>query len=152
MVGDEGVGPLNARTVVSLSTLKHILPGYRVRQATGYAEGMPYPLFTVARQGKVVMTVVPDEKAKPHIAVVIVSDGEIMRRSGFPPDRRYVDVFPQSRQARCSAGVEEEAGLVFCLAPGLRHVWLAFPNADDSETASPLVQGKITSLRWFPDL
>lgn len=145
------LGPVGADTTFSLDALQAALPGFSLRRAEAFAEGMSYSVYEARRDAEGPAELVFDGDNGMLLAVRIRSAGLIDAAAdiGQPAGSagfEFGDCFP---------GVEERSGDVVCPdpAPNGLNYWIAVDYAGpDGELppAETIAAGQVYEINWQP--
>ena len=128
MLSVDGIGPINGDTPFNLHDITMAFQGLNVAQRINYAEGAEYPLITVSKDLKPLLTINPDAK-KEKVFSIMVHDNLIGNRLGNAIGSKFTDVYTFGATEACGAGSEELSGKVLCYAPKTGNVLYLFGGA-----------------------
>ncbi len=154
MLSVDGIGPINAQTPFNLHEINMAFQGFNVAQQTNYSEGEQYPVITVSKDLKKLLTINPDAKHE-KIFSVMVQDNLIGNRLGHSIGTKFVDIYTYGQASECAAGAEELSGKVLCYAPQTGNILYLFGgtwNGPDG-TVPPkdvLANWQLEAMIWKP--
>lgn len=154
MLSVDGIGPINAQTPFNLHEINMVFQGFNVAQQTNYSEGEQYPVITVSKDLKKLLTINPDAN-HDKIFSVMVEDNLIGNRLGHSIGMKFVDVYTYGQTSECAAGAEELSGKVLCYAPETGNILYLFGgtwNGPDG-TVPPkdvLADWQLEAMIWKP--
>jgi hypothetical protein len=125
MLSADGVGPLNGATPFNLHDITMAFQGLNVAQRTNFSEGAEYPVITVSKDLKPLLSINPDAKQE-KVFSIMVHDNLIGNRIGHPLGSKFTDVYSANSTEECGAGSEELSGKVLCYAPKTGNVLYLF--------------------------
>lgn len=128
MLSADGVGPINAETRFNLHDITMAFQSLNVTQQSNYTEGAAYPVITVKKDTKLLLTINPDAKQE-NIFSVMVHDNLIGNRLGHHIGMRFADIYTPAEPVECAGGAAEFAGKVLCYAPQAGNVLYQFKGA-----------------------
>lgn len=154
MLSVDGVGPINAQTPFNLHEITTAFQGLNVAQQTNYTEGEEYPVITVSKDLKKLLTINPDAKHE-KIFSVMVQDNLIGNRLGDSIGEKFVDIYTYGQTSECAAGAEELSGKVLCYAPQTGNILYLFGGTwNGPDGAVPpkdvLADWRLESMIWKP--
>jgi hypothetical protein len=125
MLSADGVGPINGETPFNLHDITMAFQGLNVAQRTNFSEGAEYPVITVSKDLKPLLSINPDVKQE-KVFSIMVHDNLIGNRIGHPIGAKFTDVYTANSTEECGAGSEELSGKVLCYAPKTGNVLYLF--------------------------
>ncbi len=154
MLSIGGVGPLNAQTPFNLHDITAVFPNLNVAQQTNFTEGQAYPIITVSKDLKLLLTINPELKHE-KIFSVMVHDNLIGNQLGVAIGMPFRDVYSYGHTEECAAASEELTGKVLCYAPRVGNILYLFSGKWSGPTnAIPpqevLGDWKIEAIIWKP--
>lgn len=154
MLSVDGVGPINAQTPFNLHEITVAFPALNVTQQKNYSEGEEYPVITVGKDLKSLMTINPDQ-AHQKIFSVMVHDNLIGNRLGHSIGTKFVDIYTYGQNSECAAGAEELSGKVLCYAPQTGNILYLFGGSWDGPDGSVppkdvLANWQLDAMIWKP--
>jgi hypothetical protein len=153
-LGEEGIGPITARTPFQVAALRRLLPEYSVARSRSGSEGEEFPVITVSRSGETLLVINPDGTGGDIASVVVTAKG-IKTRSGVTVGSGFTEALAGQTPKRCVAGEEEMSGSVICPAPKSRHITYVFRGEYDGPDGQlpplPVLRSwRISQLVWRP--
>lgn len=150
----DGVGPINAETRFNLHDITTAFQSLNVTQQTNYTEGVAYPVITVKKDTKLLLTINPDAK-QDKIFSVMAHDNLIGNRLGHHIGMRFADIYTTANEAECAGGTAEFAGKVLCYAPHAGNVLYQFKGAWNGATGQippqeVLANWELDAIVWKP--
>lgn len=150
----DGIGPINGDTPFNLHDITMAFQGLNVAQRTNYAEGKEYPVITVSKDLKPLLTINPDAK-QAKVFSVMVHDNLIVNRLGHPIGSKFTDVYTFGATEECAAGSEELSGKVLCYAPKTGNLLYLFGgtwNGPDGSVPPKdvLAKWQMEAIIWKP--
>ncbi|MBI5245059.1 MAG: DUF1131 family protein [Elusimicrobia bacterium] len=130
-VSAEGVGPLNAKTPFDAALIQEVLPGYVVTNDTSSTEGLQSPVIKVLDRQKEILVITPADRKT--IFSIRVKSGDVANALGPELGSAYSEIYKRGAAPHCSAGKEEESGLVVCPAPSAPNVLYVFESTEPSD-------------------
>lgn len=154
MLSVDGVGPLNAKTPFNLHLLTDAFQAFNVTQQTNFVGGNQYPVITVSKDLKPVLTINPDAK-HDKIFSVMVQDNLIGNQLGHPLGSKFSDIYAYGKTEKCAAGSEELSGKVLCYAPKAVNILYLFSGSwNGAKGQVPpkdvLANWNLESILWKP--
>jgi hypothetical protein len=152
-ISEAGVGPLNGNTPFNRKEVQKLLPSLKVKTNTSMTEGEEFPILEVSDKQGLLLTINPDGDAKRIYSIVAKSD-RVVNSLGHKIGQTYKAVYG-GRAAECEAGMEEQSGTVFCIAPNSKHVSYQFGSEHDGVDGEVpplkfLNKWKIRAVIWHP--
>lgn len=132
VVSTQGVGPLSAGTPFDAEAVREALPGYVVMTDSGSTEGLEFPVIKVLDKQKELLVITPADKTS--IFSIRVKSGQVDNTLGAELGASYAEVYKRGAAPDCTAGLEEESGLVICPAPSAPNVLYVFESTEPTDT------------------
>ncbi|HEY8099585.1 MAG TPA: DUF1131 family protein [Burkholderiaceae bacterium] len=150
-VSDAGVGPINAKTPFNQKAIQKLLPTLNVTKSVGSSEGEEFPVLEVSDKNGLLFTINSSEK---KIFSVVFEKDRVTNELGHKIGERYEKVY-KNGSGKCTAGLGEYSGSVFCSAPGSKHINYVFDgqwNGSESEVPPlKILNGwTISAIFWKP--
>lgn len=154
MLSVDGVGPINAQTPFNLHEIGLVFQGLNVTQQTNFSEGEQYPVITVKKDVKALLTINPDVKQE-KVFSVMVHDNLIGNRLGHAIGMKFADIYSPGQTEECAAGAEELSGKVLCYAPKTGNILYQFSGAWNGADAQVppkdvLANWQLEAMIWKP--
>ncbi|MGB3916614.1 DUF1131 family protein [Thiothrix litoralis] len=154
MLSVDGIGPINGETPFNLHDITMAFQGLNVAQRTNYADGEEYPVITVSKGMKPLLTINPDAKQE-KVFSVMVDDNLIGNRLGHSIGSKFTDVYTFGATEECAAGSEEFSGKVLCYAPKTGNVLYLFGGTWNGPNGSVppkdvLAKWQMEAIIWKP--
>lgn len=150
----DGVGPLNADIPFNLISIGDAFQDFNVAQETHFREGEQYPVITVKKKIKPMLSINPDHQ-RQRIFSVVVHDNLIGNRLGHGIGDSYKMIYTYGQTEECAPGIEEWSGKVMCYAPKTRNILYLFVgdwDGPDGEVPAPDVMADwaLEAIVWKP--
>ena len=154
-ISDAGVGPINSATRFNIHDITVAFPNYSVVEQLNFQEGESYPIISVSKGAKTLMTLNPTRDLK-SIYSVVVEDNLISNSLNHRIGTLFSDIFTnKDGKFNCQAGAEEMSGKVLCLPPNSANILYLFTgkwSGPDGETPPNdiLFGWELESIIWKP--
>ncbi|PWQ99803.1 DUF1131 family protein [Leucothrix pacifica] len=154
-ISNKGVGPINSTTRFNIHDITVAFPNYSVVQQLIFQEGESYPVISVSKGAKRLMTLNPTTDLN-SIYSVVVEDNLISNSLNHRLGTIFSDIFTDiTNNYTCQAGVEEMSGKVLCLPPQASNMLYLFTgkwSGPDGKTPPPdILRGwALESIIWKP--
>ena len=154
-ISNKGVGPINSSTRFNIHDITVAFPNYSVVEQLNFQEGESYPIISVSKGAKTLMTLNPTSDLK-SIYSVVVEDNLISNSLNHRLGTLFSDIFTDlSNSYTCQAGAEEMSGKVLCLPPksgNLLYLFTGKWSGPDGQTPpSEVLRGwALESIIWKP--
>lgn len=125
-VSDSGIGPITAESTFNIHVLTHAFPNFSVVEQLNFQEGESFPIITISKGAKTLMTINPTLDLK-SIYSVVVEDNLISNSLNHRLGTLFSDIYTESEDTyNCQPGVEEMSGKVLCLPPSASNMLYLF--------------------------
>ena len=154
-VSNQGVGPINHSTRFNIHDITVAFPNYSVVEQLNFQEGESYPIISVSKGTKTLMTLNPTMDLK-SIYSVVVEDNVIGNSLNHRLGTLFSDIFTDSsNNFNCQAGVEEMSGKVLCMPPKSGNILYLFngkwSGPDGKIPPATVLHGwELESIIWKP--
>lgn len=116
-VSELGVGPITAATPFNIHQVTLAFPNYSVVEELNFQEGEKYPIISVSKGAKTLITINPSLDLK-SIYSIVVEDNLIHNSLNHRLGTLFNNIYKDEKAGyKCQAGTEEMSGKVLCLAP-----------------------------------
>lgn len=155
IVTNNGVGPINSSTRFNIHDITVAFPNYSVVEQLNFQEGESYPIISVSKGAKTLMTLNPTLDLK-SIFSVVVEDNLITNGLNHRLGTLFSDIFTDGdNNFTCQPGTEEMSGKVLCLPPGSSNMLYLFngkwSGPDGQIPPTPILYGwALESIIWKP--
>ena len=138
LVTDDGIGRLTAHTPYTAAAVSAALGGLPVKAATIYYAHIAIPALEATRDGQRVLLAFKRE-GSVDVARATAYAPDSVTSTGVAMGTPMSEVFEELPDSSCRNGLDRQAGLVFCPAPGLSNVRFAFQcnYATDGDALPP---------------
>lgn len=152
-VSAKGVGPINSSTPFNIHKITQAFPNYSVVEQLNFQEGESYPIISVSKGAKRLMTINPTLDLKSIYSVVVednLIDNALMHRLGT----LFTDVYANNTY-NCQPGIEEMSGKVLCMTPTGSNMLYLFAGKwegpdDKIPPSSTLYNWALEAIIWKP--
>lgn len=153
-VSDKGVGPINGSTPFNIHKVTLAFPNYSVVEQLNFQEGESYPIISVSKGAKRLMTINPTLDLKSIYSIVVednLIDNALKHRLGT----KLADIYTGNVAYNCQPGVEEMSGKVLCMTPtGNNMLYLFAGSWDGPDNKLPpstvLYNWALEAIIWKP--
>ncbi|MGB1309712.1 MAG: DUF1131 family protein [Leucothrix sp.] len=153
-VSATGVGPINGDTPFNIHKITQAFPNYSVVEQLNFQEGESYPIISVSKGAKRLMTINPTLDLK-SIYAVIVEDNLIENTLKHRLGTLFMGIYTGNTPYNCQPGSEEMAGKVLCMPPtGSNRLYLFTGKWDGPDDKVPpstvLYKWALEAIVWKP--
>jgi hypothetical protein len=128
-VSDLGIGSINASMPFNIHKITVAYPNYSVVEELNFQEGEQYPIISISKGAKRLLTINPSLDLK-SIYSVVVEDNLINNSLNHRLGTLFSDIYADENKVfKCQAGTEEMSGKVLCLAPKSSHLLYQFAGS-----------------------
>lgn len=155
IVSDQGIGPINSKTPFNIRDIGLVFPDYSIVEQLTFQEGESYPIISISKGAKTLMTLNPTMDLK-SIYSVIIEDNLITNSLNHRLGTIFGDIYTKNQDdLKCQAGVEEMSGKVLCIPPNSSNLLYLFMGKWDGPDAevppSNILSGwTLESIIWKP--
>jgi hypothetical protein len=127
-ISDKGIGPIVSTTQFSITEIKNILPGHKIRKAKRYSEGEPYTVIEVYKESDLILVINPILQGFDKQLIFSIRIMNNMADPGYPwkIGHTFFTVYKNDPAQDCIALGEEMSGYVSCAAPNSENIQLVF--------------------------
>lgn len=149
-----GVGPINGDTPFNIHKITQAFPNYSVVEQLNFQEGESYPIISVSKGTKRLMSINPTLDLK-SIYSVVVEDNIINNALKHRLGTMFTDIYTGNVAYRCQPGVEDLSGKVLCMTPtGSNMMYLFTGKWDGPDAKMPpstvLYDWELEAIIWKP--
>jgi len=154
LVSAQGVGPINGSTPFNIHKITQAFPNYSVVEQLNFQEGESYPVISVSKGTKRLLTINPGLDLKSIYSVVVednLIENALMHRLGT----MFTDIYTGNIAYNCQPGIEEMSGKVLCMTPkGSNMLYLFTGKWDGPDNKLPpstvLYNWTLEAIVWKP--
>jgi hypothetical protein len=155
LVTDRGIGGITAQTAYTPQAVSAALGGLPVAATTIYFDKFPISALEATRDGKRVLLAFPSPDGD-RVARAVAYAPDAATSTGVIVGTLMGTVFSGMAHRGCRAGLDDQAGLVFCPAPYFDNVRFAFrcghtASVDRLPPADVLATCPLESIMWLRD-